>query len=33
VSEPQAAEGLYRDAIDRLGRTQMRPELARAYLV
>jgi DNA-binding CsgD family transcriptional regulator len=33
VSEPQAAEGLYREAIDRLGRTQLRPELARAHLL
>ena len=33
VSEPQAAEGLYREAIDRLDRPQLRPELARAYLL
>jgi len=33
VSEPQAAEGLYREAIDRLGRTRMRPDLARARLL
>ena len=33
VSEGQAAEGLYREAIDRLGRTQLRPELARAQLL
>src|SRR5580658_11037547 len=33
VSEGPAAEGLYREAIDRLGRTQLRPELARAHLV
>ena len=33
VSGPQAAEGLYREAIDRLGRTQLRPELARAHLL
>jgi ATP/maltotriose-dependent transcriptional regulator MalT len=33
VSEDAAAEGLYREAIDRLGRTQLRPELARAHLV
>ena len=33
VSEGQAAEGLYREAIDRLGRTQLRPELARAHLL
>ena len=33
VSESQAAEGLYREAIDRLGRTRLRPELARAHLL
>jgi hypothetical protein len=33
VSEPQAAEGLYHEAIDRLGRTQLRPELARGHLL
>jgi DNA-binding CsgD family transcriptional regulator len=33
VSEGQAAEDLYREAIDRLGRTRLRPELARAHLV
>jgi DNA-binding CsgD family transcriptional regulator len=33
VSEGQAAEGLYREAIDRLGRTKLRPELARAHLL
>jgi len=33
VSEGPAAEGLYREAIDRLGRTQLRPELARAHLL
>ena len=33
VSGPQAAEALYRAAIDRLGRTQLRPELARAHLL
>jgi DNA-binding CsgD family transcriptional regulator len=33
LSGPQAAEGLYREAIDRLGRTQLRPELARAHLL
>jgi DNA-binding CsgD family transcriptional regulator len=33
VSAPEVAEGLYRDAIDRLGRTRLRPELARAHLV
>ena len=33
VSEGPAAEGLYREAIDRFGRTQLRPELARAHLL
>ena len=33
VSGPQAAEALYREAIDYLGRTQLRPELARAHLL
>jgi DNA-binding CsgD family transcriptional regulator len=33
VSEGQAADGLYREAIDRLGRTRLRPELARAHLL
>jgi DNA-binding CsgD family transcriptional regulator len=33
VSEGQAAEDLYREAVDRLGRTQLRPELARAHLL
>jgi DNA-binding CsgD family transcriptional regulator len=33
VSEGQAAEGMHREAIDRLGRTRLRPELARAYLL
>jgi DNA-binding NarL/FixJ family response regulator len=33
VSEPQVAEGWYREAIDRLGRTELRPELARARLL
>jgi DNA-binding CsgD family transcriptional regulator len=33
VSEGAAAEKLYREAIDRLGRTQLRPELARAHLL
>jgi hypothetical protein len=33
VSEPRAAEALYREAIDRLGRTQLCPELARAHLL
>ena len=33
VSEGETAERCYREAIDRLGRTQLRPELARAHLV
>jgi DNA-binding CsgD family transcriptional regulator len=33
VSEGAAAEGLYREAISRLGRTRLRPELARAHLL
>jgi len=33
VSEGEAAEGSYREAIERLGRTRLRPELARAHLV
>jgi len=33
VSESEAAEGLYREAIDRLRRTRLRPELARAHLL
>jgi len=33
VSGPQAAEARYREAIDWLGRTQLRPELARAHLL
>jgi DNA-binding CsgD family transcriptional regulator len=33
LSEGQAAENLYLEAIDRLGRTRLRPELARAYLL
>jgi DNA-binding CsgD family transcriptional regulator len=33
VSEGQTAERCYREAIDRLGRTQLRPELARAHLL
>jgi ATP/maltotriose-dependent transcriptional regulator MalT len=33
VSEGDEAEGSYREAIERLGRTQLRPELARAHLL
>jgi DNA-binding CsgD family transcriptional regulator len=33
VSEGQAAEGLYREAIDRFGQTPLTPELARAHLL
>jgi ATP/maltotriose-dependent transcriptional regulator MalT len=33
LSEGEAAEALYREAIDRLNRTQLRPELARAHLL
>jgi DNA-binding CsgD family transcriptional regulator len=33
LCEGEAAESLYRDAIERLGRTPLRPELARAYLL
>jgi DNA-binding CsgD family transcriptional regulator len=33
LSEGEAAEGLYREAVDRLGRTRLRPELARAHLL
>jgi DNA-binding CsgD family transcriptional regulator len=33
LSEGEAAEGGYREAIDRLGRTRHRPELARAHLL
>jgi DNA-binding CsgD family transcriptional regulator/tetratricopeptide (TPR) repeat protein len=33
LSEGGAAERLYREAIERLGRTQLRPELARAHLL
>jgi DNA-binding CsgD family transcriptional regulator len=33
VSEGETAEGCYREAIDRLGRIQLRPELARAHLL
>jgi DNA-binding CsgD family transcriptional regulator len=33
VSEGEAAERLYQEAIERLGRTRLRPELARAHLL
>jgi DNA-binding CsgD family transcriptional regulator len=33
LTEGPAAEGLYREAIERLGRTLLRPELARAHLL
>ncbi|WP_217423999.1 helix-turn-helix transcriptional regulator [Agromyces sp. Marseille-P2726] len=33
VSEGDAAEDAYREAVHRLGRTPLRPELARAYLL
>jgi tetratricopeptide (TPR) repeat protein len=33
LSDGEAAEGLYRQAIDRLGRTRVRVELARAHLL
>ncbi len=33
VSGPQDAESLFREAIERLGRTKLRPELARAHLL
>ena len=33
LSEGETAESLYREAIDRLGRTRMRPAAARAHLV
>jgi DNA-binding CsgD family transcriptional regulator len=33
VNHGQAAEDLYREGIDRLGRTRLRPELARAHLL
>jgi DNA-binding CsgD family transcriptional regulator len=33
LSGPETAEALYREAIDRLGRTRRRPELARAHLL
>ncbi len=33
VSDGDAAEPLYREAVERLGRTRLRPELARAHMV
>ena len=33
LSEGEAAERCYREAIERLGRTRLRPELARAHLL
>lgn len=33
LSEGSVADALYREAIDRLGRTRLRPELARAHLL
>jgi hypothetical protein len=33
LTEGACAESLYREAVDRLGRTQLRPELARAHLL
>jgi DNA-binding CsgD family transcriptional regulator len=33
LAEGQSAECLYREAVDRLGRTALRPELARAHLL
>src|SRR5262249_60156759 len=33
LSDGETAERLYREAIDRLGRTALRPELARAHLL
>jgi ATP/maltotriose-dependent transcriptional regulator MalT len=33
LTEGETAENLYREAIDRLGRTKLRPELARAHLL
>ena len=33
LSDGATAEGLYREAIERLSRTQLRPELARAHLL
>jgi DNA-binding CsgD family transcriptional regulator len=33
ISEDEAADAAYREAIERLGRTRLRPELARAHLL
>ena len=33
LSEGEAAEGLYREAIEQLGRTRLQPELGRAHLL
>jgi DNA-binding CsgD family transcriptional regulator len=33
LSDGEAAEGLHREALDRLSRTRLRPELARAHLL
>jgi ATP/maltotriose-dependent transcriptional regulator MalT len=33
LNDDATADGLYREAIDRLGRTQLRPDLARAHLL
>ena len=33
LSAGEAAEGFYREALERLGRTRLRPELARAHLL
>jgi DNA-binding CsgD family transcriptional regulator len=33
LNEHETADGLYREAIERLGRTPLRPELARAHLL
>jgi DNA-binding CsgD family transcriptional regulator len=33
LSDGEEADGLYREAIERLGRTRLRPELARAHLL
>ena len=33
LSDGEAADGLYREAIDRLSRTRLRPELGRAHLL